>query len=325
MNHNPFKRVWRRNGDNTRKNEMTEYSNRDIAGMLSDNDIRQFWGKGIDIQTTEKGDLAFSLDKQLKYGSIDLHFRHEYKKVILEQDETLTYNMLETHGYTIPYELSSDKKLRIKPGEMILTTTIETVHLSEEFAGIVTGRSSIARLGIMVHCCQEFINPGHGQTIPLQIINLAPCSVELDLRIPICQLIIFKLRTPASGRYKTDENSKYADEIGPQQSQIHKDLHESEVDVSELVSKVDDYNKVDNKEEQMNKRGWIKTARKIVITYLESFLPAVIMLLFVTPFLTNVASNTSASDILAAIRNMPLSILLGLITLILYVWIKKGE
>ena len=298
---------------------------RDNAGMLSDRDIKQFWGRGIDIQAAEKGELAFNLDEQLQFGSIDLHFRHEYKKIRLKQDEILTYNMLKEHDYTQLDELKNGEKLLIAPGEMIITTTIETVHLSEEFAGIVTGRSSIARLGIMVHCCQEYINPGHGQTIPLQIINLAPCHVELDLSVPICQLIIFKLRTPASGRYKTDENSKYADEIGPQQSQIHKDLHESEVDVSELVSKVDDYNKVDNKEEQMNKRGWIKTARKIVITYLESFLPAVIMLLFVTPFLTNVASNTSASDILAAIRNMPLSILLGLITLILYVWIKKGE
>ena len=303
---------------------MTEYSNRDIAGMLSDNDIRQFWGKGIDIQTTEKGDLAFSLDKQLKYGSIDLHFRHEYKKVILEQDETLTYNMLETHGYTIPYELSSDKKLRIKPGEMILTTTIETVHLSEEFAGIVTGRSSIARLGIMVHCCQEFINPGHGQTIPLQIINLAPCSVELDLRIPICQLIIFKLRTPASGCYKTGKNSKYADETGPEQSRIHRDLLKSETDAFDLVS-IDEYNRTIQKKNSRDESGWLKTSRKIVDTFLGPFLPPVIMLLFITPFFTNVANYKSASDILSAIANMPLTIILGLVSLFLYVWIKKGD
>ena len=56
---------------------------RDNAGMLSDRDIKQFWGRGIDIQAAEKGELAFNLDEQLQFGSIDLHFRHEYKKIRL--------------------------------------------------------------------------------------------------------------------------------------------------------------------------------------------------------------------------------------------------
>lgn len=66
---------------------------------------------------------------------------------------------------------------------------METVQLTEQFAALISGRSSFARLGIMVHCCQEFIKPGHGQTIPLQIINLSPYTVELDMNVPICQII----------------------------------------------------------------------------------------------------------------------------------------
>ena len=50
------------------------------SGVLSDVDIREFWGKGIEIDTYQKGDWAFDLDKQLQLGSIDLRFRPDYKK-----------------------------------------------------------------------------------------------------------------------------------------------------------------------------------------------------------------------------------------------------
>lgn len=79
-------------------------------------------------------------------GSIDLHFRHEYSKIRLSNNEILTYEMLKQHDYTKPSELKSGEMLHILPGEIIFTTTLETVQFSEEFAGIITGRSSIARL-----------------------------------------------------------------------------------------------------------------------------------------------------------------------------------
>lgn len=182
------------------------------AGMLSDTDIRNYWGSGIKIHTDlSEGEFAFNLDAQLSFGSIDLRLNWAYRK-FKEGLEILTYDRMRDRRYTKIFDIPENKKLIIQPGEIILTNTLETVELTEEFAGIITGRSSFARLGIMVHCCQEFINPGHGQTIPLQIINMAPCAVELDARIPICQLILFKLATPASNRYKTDASSKYARE-----------------------------------------------------------------------------------------------------------------
>lgn len=200
---------------------MSREFNENFSGMLSDNDIRSFWRKGINIFTAGNEEVEFDLDKQLKFGSIDLHFHYDCKKFKLKSDDILTYNKLRAHDYLEPAKSEGDKKLVIHHGEVIITSTLEIVQLSEEFAGIITGRSSIARMGIMVQCCQEFINPGHGQPIPLQLINLAPCAVELDLGTPICQLILFKLRTPASGKYKDDANSKYASETGPQGSKMY--------------------------------------------------------------------------------------------------------
>lgn len=277
-----------------------------VSGMLSDSDIRSFWGNGINVFTSENGSLAFDLDKQLQYGSIDLHFRHEYKKIRLDKNDTLTYEMLKKHDYTSPFELKSGEKLLIAPGEMILTTTLETIQLSEGFAGIITGRSSIARLGVMVHCCQEYINPGHGQPIPLQLINLAPCTVELDLSIPICQLILFKLRTPATGTYKTGIRSKYSNEVGPQVSKIYEESTETREDGNPPKPKKIDF-------------------RGILSKYALPFLPSIIMLLLITPLANNYVNNNSLFDIVAAVKNMPLAPIMGVIILGLYIWIKRGN
>lgn len=278
-----------------------------VSGMLSDSDIKMFWGNGISVFSSENGELAFDLEKQLQFGSIDLHFRHEYKKIRLQQDDILTYSMLQTHNYTRPFELKSGEKLLIAPGEMVLTTTLETVQLSEEFAGIITGRSSIARLGVMVHCCQEYINPGHGQPIPLQLINLAPCVVELDLSIPICQLVLFKLRNPATGRYKNALKSKYSDEVGPQNSKIYEETE------NDLIN--------GNHGEATR----FLLARNVLSKYMLPFMPSIIMLLLITPFLNNYVNKIPLYNVVSAVKNMPLSIVLGLIIFILFVWIKRGD
>lgn len=277
------------------------------SGILSDVDIKSFWGKGINIFSPESGELAFNLEKQLQLGSIDLHFRHEYSKISLPKDAVLTYEMLKQHSYTKPSELKGGEKLHILPGEVIFTTTLETVQFSEKFAGIITGRSSIARLGIMVHCCQEFINPGHGQPIPLQIINLSPCTVELDLRIPICQLVIFKLCSPASGRYKDDINAKYANETGPQPSKIYQEIPEQ---FSEKAV------------EPMKKK---KTPRSVLSKYLGPFLPSIIIMLLLTPFFANFINNRSLADIWGTLQNMPGTIAIGIAAVILFIWIKRGD
>ena len=81
---------------------MDKEANIFFGGILSDIDIKSFWGKGINIFSSETGELAFNLEKQLQLGSIDLHFRHEYSKIRLSKNEVLTYEMLKQHDYTKP-------------------------------------------------------------------------------------------------------------------------------------------------------------------------------------------------------------------------------
>ena len=280
-----------------------------VGGMLSDNDIKKYWGKGIKIFSSESGALSFDLDKQLQFGSIDLHFRHEYKKIKLSETDTLTYEKLKAHDYTNSYELKNNEKLRILPGEMIVTITLETVQFSEEFAGLITGRSSMARIGIMVHCCQEFINPGHGQPIPLQIINLAPCPVELDLTVPVCQLIIFKLHSPSSGRYKDNEKAKYANETNPQNSKIYQEM-------------------MADSEKTSNRKLLLSIKQKVwycVKKYISPFCPSLIMSTLITPVIIGNLSGRSIGTVWSSIGQMPMLYVIGIVCIIVFVLGKKGE
>ena len=193
-------------------------------GILSDVDIKELL-KNNQINITMYGDeeLVFS-EEQIQIGSIDLHFQRDYRRISVCNGETLTYERLKQHSYTESYTLKGRERLRIEPGEIILTSTMEIVQLNSSIAGIITGRSSIARLGVMVHCGQEYINPGHGSTIPLQLVNLSPCPVELDLEIPICQLVLMGLNTPASVPYVEKAHAKYAFEKSVEESGIAKEI-----------------------------------------------------------------------------------------------------
>lgn len=288
------------------------------CGMLSDIDIRRYFNNGINIFTHESGKFSFDLEKQLQLGSVDLRFRREYKKFHLEKGDTVTYSMLEDHSNTKPFDLKGNEKLRIQPGEVIITTSLEIVEISKEFAAIITGRSSIARLGIMVHCCQEFINPGHRQSIPLQIINLSPYTVELDLDVPICQIVFFKLATPASGEYSMQLDSKYNKEINPLDSKIYVEVSRD----GEKKKNKDNENKYSK--EINDEKIAIKLKRQFK-KYILPFLPSLITLLIITPFINTYIMNKSITDLFSAISSIAVNLVMGILLIFLYFWIKKGD
>lgn len=292
---------------NTRENDSYRGNRIYDAGMLSDMDIREFWKKGIEIEVADYQNYSFDFDKQLQHGSVDLRFRHDYKKISVPKGEVLTFEKMKNHNYTISDEVKGNNKIILEPGEMILTTTMETVRLSEDFAGIITGRSSIARLGIMVHCCQEFINPGHGQTIPLQIINVAPCSVELDLEILICQLIIFKLRTPSAEKYSTAAGSKYSKEVEIESSKIYEEMGSKRTENSSVS--------ISEKSKKIRKK----------MKYIEPFLPPLIMVMAVTPLINAWILNKSFAELFDVLKNIPVVTPLVVILIALYIWLKRED
>lgn len=299
---------------------MSEFSSDLTSGVLSDTAIRAYWGTQIFIQTEYKsGDLAFDLDKQLQPGSIDLRFRNEIYRFKSQDNNVLSYNRIANKDYIYPEVIPSNKTLIIKPGEIILTTTLELISLSSDFAGIITGRSSFARLGLMVQCCQDFVNPGLKNTVALQLINLSPCSIELNLNVPICQLVILKMLGKPSVGYDEKRISKYNGE----KTFIPSAINEETEQVMHIVDDADQRNPKGNKLKKRLKRTF------------NRLLPSLVMLSLITPA-WNIYNDISLgklaesgqgiiSNIFFNLMNTPIHSILALVFFILLIILEDGE
>lgn len=106
----------------------------------------------------------------------------------------------------------------LKPGKMVLATTMETIKLPLDIAGILEGRSSIGRLGLFIHNA-GFIDPGFSGQITLELINMGNSSLMLDSGRRIAQLLFFELKDPCMRGYL----GKYQHQMGATASRIYLD------------------------------------------------------------------------------------------------------
>ncbi len=90
----------------------------------------------------------------------------------------------------------------LKPGNFVLAETAETLHLPPDLAARVEGKSSLGRLGLVVHLTAGFIDPGFYGVITLEIANLNPIhSIVLRPGMPIAQAAFTGLSAPAQHVY----------------------------------------------------------------------------------------------------------------------------
>ncbi len=115
-----------------------------------------------------------------------------------------------TSGHTIPAN-----GYRLRPGEFILVSTAETIELSPSIAARVEGKSSLGRLGLLVHVTAGFIDPGFQGQVTLEVKNLAEVDLIVHAGMRVCQ-ITFEAVTPPEQDYAL--TGHYQDQTGPTES-----------------------------------------------------------------------------------------------------------
>jgi dCTP deaminase len=114
---------------------------------------------------------------------------------------------------------AGDNPFILHPGEFVLACTREIVGLSAKIAARVEGKSSLGRLGLVVHSTAGFIDPGfHGQ-VTLELANLINEPILLIPGMPVAQIAAFQLDQPARVTY--DVSGKYNGQVGPTPSRYH--------------------------------------------------------------------------------------------------------
>ena len=188
--------------------------------ILSDRDIRKAIESGrVKIDTPQKEMFqhihASSMD--LRLGNVFKLYEHS-KFAILDPKlpESFVGNM---RTITIP----DNEPFIVQPGEFVLGVTRETLTVPDDLVVRVEGRSSLGRLGIIVHSTAGFVDPGFSGTITLEISNLNRMPVALYPGMRICQLAFEQMSSPAEMPYNLKPGSKYQGQVLPEEIRLGSD------------------------------------------------------------------------------------------------------
>ena len=121
---------------------------------------------------------------------------------------------------TTSYERDKDTPFIVHPGDFVLGVTAEKITLPDNIVARVEGRSSLGRLGIVVHSTAGFVDAGFSGTITLEISNLNTVPVALYPDMRVCQLAFETMTSPADIPYGAKSCSKYQNQVLPEESKV---------------------------------------------------------------------------------------------------------
>ena len=189
--------------------------------ILSDRDIRKAIQSGkIKIDSPDDKFLQnigpSSLD--LRCGSHFKLYEHTHFPLLDPADPATFENcsrMIEIKNPNTPFI--------VQPNDFVLGVTLESVTLPADLVARVEGRSSLGRLGIIVHSTAGFVDPGFSGTITLEITNINRMPVALYPGMRVCQLAFETLTSPAEVDYSQKKTQKYQNQVFPEESRITRD------------------------------------------------------------------------------------------------------
>ncbi len=122
-----------------------------------------------------------------------------------------------------PIVLTEEQAFFIHPGEFALAVTHEAVTLPDDMVGWLDGRSSLARLGLMVHVTAHRIDPGWSGQVVLEFFNSGKLPLALRPNMKIGALSFEQLDEPCLRPYSKRKDAKYKDQRGAVASRIGAD------------------------------------------------------------------------------------------------------
>lgn len=178
--------------------------------ILSDRDIKKAIKTG-DIVVAPQPNYTL----QLSSCSLDLHLGNEfstYQSVhipFIDLKKKLPPQLIRRHT------IKDDEYFIVSPNDFILGITEEYIELSDSIAGRLEGRSSLGRLGIIVHSTAALFHAGFKGHPVLELGNLGKIPVALYPKMSICHFSFETLSSPSETPYHKNKRSKYAYQTRP--------------------------------------------------------------------------------------------------------------
>jgi dCTP deaminase len=186
------------------------------VSVLSDRDIRAELEAGrIGIRPYDPVDLQPS--------SVDLHLDRSFR-VFRNNRYAYIDPRQPQPGLTELLTVEGDEPFILHPGEFVLGQTVEWVELPDDIVARLEGRSSLGRLGLLIHSTAGYIDPGFRGTVTLELSNVANLPIALYGDMRIGQISFFRMSSPVERPYGSKAlGSKYQGQSEPTASAIHED------------------------------------------------------------------------------------------------------
>jgi dCTP deaminase len=187
------------------------------VSVLSDRDIRAaLESNAIRIDPYDPHDLQPS--------SVDLHLDRSFR---VFRNNRYAYIDVRSPQPDLTELLSvaNDEPFILHPGEFVLGQTLEWVELPDDIVARLEGRSSLGRLGLLIHSTAGYVDPGWKGNLTLELSNVANLPIALYYGMSIGQISFFAMSSAAERPYGSAElGSKYQGQSEPTASAFHRDF-----------------------------------------------------------------------------------------------------
>lgn len=183
--------------------------------VLSDRDIKKVLNDGR-VKIKPFPDFK----NQLGSCSVDLRLGKAFRVFDHSKFAFIDPFSKDSSDFTKEIFIESDDPFIIQPSDFVLAATIEEVEIPDDLIGRLEGRSSIGRLGVIIHSTASTIDAGFKGHITLELANMGKMPVALYPGMRICSLSFETLSSPSEVPYYKKKNAKYVGQKGPGESRI---------------------------------------------------------------------------------------------------------
>lgn len=187
--------------------------------VLSDRSIKEELEKGrivirpLDPSLIQPASVDIRLDKRL------LVFRNARRPYIDVRQRV--------DDLTEMVEIEKDAPFILHPGEFVLASTLEHIEVPDDIVGRLEGKSSLGRIGLLIHSTAGYVDPGWKGRLTMELTNVARLPITLYREMHIAQISFLRLTTPAERLYGSEGlGSKYQGQEEATASRYHENFPE---------------------------------------------------------------------------------------------------
>ncbi len=157
-------------------------------------------------------------------SSVDLHVDSQFRVFANSRYPYIDVKE-EMPSLTEVVKVEGGEPFILHPGEFVLGSTLERVGIPDDTVARLEGKSSLGRLGLLIHSTAGYVDPGWDGYLTLELSNVANLPITIYPGMKIGQISFFRLTTPAERPYGSKgTKSKYQGQRGPTASRFFEEF-----------------------------------------------------------------------------------------------------